>query len=326
MSLNFKKKFFFSSNGKCDPCQPGFGSVLLKALLDNMSFLPAAATGGSVYWYFVLLNYVKDEDLAGCSTACASLLTAVSRQLQDRLTPMEALLQTRYGLYSSPFDPVLFDLEMNGSSCKNVYNSSIGVQSDEIDLSDVLSGNGKVSSCTAAEGSFTSLTGLLEVEPLHFTCVSTSDGTRIERDDAMSSFGVTPAVGGLSSGTVGEASTALSSAAQVALQSLSHAMASAEQQLQVLQEKQQQLLKLQQQKAKLEAKLHQTTAAAAAAASAASAVGPGHNSVPSNPVAAPGFFIHPSDVIPPTPKTTPLFMTPPLTPLLQFRTSQIRLF
>lgn len=46
----------------------------------------------------------------------------------------------RYGLYSSPFDPVLFDLEICGSSCKNVYNSSIGVQSDEIDLSDVLSG------------------------------------------------------------------------------------------------------------------------------------------------------------------------------------------
>ncbi|XP_075352229.1 dual E2 ubiquitin-conjugating enzyme/E3 ubiquitin-protein ligase BIRC6 isoform X6 [Mycteria americana] len=266
------------SNGRCDPSQQGFGSVLLKALLDNMPLLPAAATGGSVYWYFVLLNYVKDEDLAGCSTACASLLTAVSRQLQDRLTPMEALLQTRYGLYSSPFDPVLFDLEISGSSCKNVYNSSIGVQSDEIDLSDVLSGNGKISSCAAAEGSFTSLTGLLEVEPLHFTCVSTSDGTRIERDDAMSTFGVTPAVGGLSSGTVGEASTALSSAAQ---------------------------------KAKLEAKLHQTTAAAAAAAAA---VGPVHNSVPSNPVAAPGFFIHPSDVIPPTPKTTPLFMTPPLTP------------
>lgn len=63
----------------------------------------------------------------------------------------------------------------------------------------------------------------------------------------VSTFGVTPSVGGLSSGTVGEASTALSSAAQVALQSLSHAMASAEQQLQVLQEKQQQLLKLQQQ-------------------------------------------------------------------------------
>ncbi|XP_030643061.1 baculoviral IAP repeat-containing protein 6 [Chanos chanos] len=299
------------SNGKGDPSQQGFGLALLKALLDNIPYLPAAATGGSVFWYFVLLNYVKDEDLAGCSTACASLLTAASRQLQDRLTPLEALLQTRYGLYSSPFDPVLFDLEVSGSSCKNAFNSSIGVQSDEIDLSDILSGNGKVNSCGAAEGSFTALTGLLEVEPLHFTCVSTSDGTRVERDDAMSTFGVTPTVGGLSAGTVGEASTALSSAAQVALQSLSHAMVSAEQQLQVLQEKQQQLLKLQQQKAKLEAKLHQTTSAAAAAASG---VGPIHNSVPSNPSATPGFFIHPSDVIPPTPKTTPLFMTPPLTP------------
>ncbi|XP_029608753.1 baculoviral IAP repeat-containing protein 6 isoform X16 [Salmo trutta] len=298
------------SNGKGEPSQQGFGMNLLNALLDNMPYLPAAATGGSVFWYFVLLNYVKDEDLSGCSTACASLLTAVSRQLQDRLTPPEALLQTRYGLYSSPFDPVLFDLEVSGSSCKNAFNSSIGVQSDEIDLSEILSGNGKVSSCAAAEGSFTALTGLLEVEPLHFTCISTSDGTRVERDDAsmftVSTFGVTPAVGGLSAGTVGEASTALSSAAQVALQSLSHAMVSAEQQLQVLQEKQQQLFKLQQQKAKLEAKLHQTTSAAVA-----SGVGPIHNSVPSS---APGFFIHPSEVIPPTPKTTPLFMTPPLTP------------
>lgn len=301
------------SNGKGDPAQQGFGVSLLKALIENMPYLPAAATGGSVFWYFVLLNYVKEEDLAGCSTACASLLTAVSRQLQDRLTPLEALLQTRYGLYSSPFDPVLFDLEVSGSSCKNAYNSSIGVQSDEIDLSEILSGNGKVSCCAAAEGSFTALTGLLEVEPLHFSCISTSDGTRVERDDAsmftVSTFGVTPTVGGLSSGSVGEASTALSSAAQVALQSLSHAMVSAEQQLQVLQEKQQQLLKLQQQKAKLEAKLHQTTSAAAAAAS-----GHLHNSVPSNSSSAPGFFIHPSDVIPPTPKTTPLFMTPPLTP------------
>lgn len=43
----------------------------------------------------MLLNYVKEEDLACCSTACASLLTSISRQLQDRLTPLEALLQTR---------------------------------------------------------------------------------------------------------------------------------------------------------------------------------------------------------------------------------------
>lgn len=58
--------------------------------------------------------------------------------------PSHYLLTFRYGLYSSPFDPVLFDLEVSGSSCKNAFNSSIGVQSDEIDLSDILSGIGYV--------------------------------------------------------------------------------------------------------------------------------------------------------------------------------------
>lgn len=66
---------------------------LLCSLLPHL--YSGLALSGAVFWYFVLLNYVKDEDLAGCSTACASLLTAVSRQLQDRLTPLEALLQTR---------------------------------------------------------------------------------------------------------------------------------------------------------------------------------------------------------------------------------------
>lgn len=55
-----------------------------------------------------------------------------------------------------------------------------------------MSGNGKVNSSGVAEGSFTALTGLLEVEPLHFTCVSTSDGTRVERDDASMFTGTYP--------------------------------------------------------------------------------------------------------------------------------------
>lgn len=47
--------WFFCSNGRCDPSQQGFGSVLLKALLDNMPLLPAAATGGT-YAVFVAVN------------------------------------------------------------------------------------------------------------------------------------------------------------------------------------------------------------------------------------------------------------------------------
>lgn len=46
---------FLCSNGRCDPSQQGFGSVLLKALLDNMPLLPAAATGG-MYTMFVVIK------------------------------------------------------------------------------------------------------------------------------------------------------------------------------------------------------------------------------------------------------------------------------
>uniref|UniRef100_A0A3Q3KMW9 Dual E2 ubiquitin-conjugating enzyme/E3 ubiquitin-protein ligase BIRC6 n=1 Tax=Monopterus albus TaxID=43700 RepID=A0A3Q3KMW9_MONAL len=276
------------SNGKADPSQQGFGVSLLQSLLDNMPYLPAAATGGSVFWYFVLLNYVKEEDLAGCSTACASLLTAISRQLQDRLTPLESnpglfpywLSSSRYGLYSSPFDPVLFDLEVSGSSCKNAFNSSIGVQSDEIDLSDILSGMNysTIDSCYSC--SILSTVGTYSPwnKDLHTRCVRKVPG--------LSVISLQPVY-------------AFSDALVNSSSSLHHQVLSKEQRI-----------KLKFLKAKLEAKLHQTTSAAVAA----SGVGPIHNSVPSNPSCTPSFFIHPSDVIPPTPKTTPLFMTPPLTP------------
>ncbi|XP_078714316.1 dual E2 ubiquitin-conjugating enzyme/E3 ubiquitin-protein ligase BIRC6 isoform X2 [Lampetra fluviatilis] len=312
------------SNGRTEAIRKEFSRALLLALLDNLPYIPAAATAGALYWYFVLLNYVKEEDLAECSTACAALLMAVSRQLTDRLTPLEALLRARYGLYRSPFDPLLFDFEMSGSSYKNAYlvSSSSNVQSDEIDLSEIMTGNGKVAGGAAADSSFTALTGLLEVEPLHFTCVATSDGTRVEKDERGNGFGMMAGPGGAAAANSGgDTSQALSTAAQAALHSLSTAMATAEHQLHALQEKQHQLLKLQQQKVKLEAKLHQTTAAAAAAASAAGAsvtAGPSAAPLMSSAAAAvahhPGYYPYSSELFPPTPKTTPLFMTPPLTP------------
>lgn len=48
LHANNKLAVFFScySNGKGDPSQQGFGVSLLKALLDNMPYLPSAATGG----------------------------------------------------------------------------------------------------------------------------------------------------------------------------------------------------------------------------------------------------------------------------------------
>jgi baculoviral IAP repeat-containing protein 6 len=81
-----------------------------------------------------------------------------------------------------------------------------------------------------------------------------------------------------------------------ALASLSTAMASAEQQLQQLQQKQMQLYKLQQQKQKLVQKLAETSKSVGAASSMAH------------------YAPYASELFPPTPKNTPFFMTPPVTP------------
>ena len=80
-----------------------------------------------------------------------------------------------------------------------------------------------------------------------------------------------------------------------ALASLSTAMVSAEQQLQQLQQKQLQLIKLQQQKQKLVQKLSETS-----------------KSVGSSSVTH--YTPYTSELFPPTPKNTPFFMTPPVTP------------
>lgn len=55
LNVNVSGYVFLYSNGRCDPSQQGFGSVLLKALLDNMPLLPAAATGG-MYTMFVIIQ------------------------------------------------------------------------------------------------------------------------------------------------------------------------------------------------------------------------------------------------------------------------------
>lgn len=81
-----------------------------------------------------------------------------------------------------------------------------------------------------------------------------------------------------------------------AMTSLSTAMASAEQQLQQLQQKQLQLLKLQQQKQKLEQKLAETSKSHSTASSLSH------------------YVPYTSELFPPTPKNTPFFMTPPVTP------------
>ncbi|XP_064622207.1 baculoviral IAP repeat-containing protein 6-like isoform X2 [Lineus longissimus] len=318
------------TKGLSDPdAAPSFSFTLLQALIECLPLIPRAISAGALHWYFSLLNRVKCMDINLVGQRCSDMLSLVAKHYSDKINPIYNLLKARYALYGSPEDPDLFDIEPphNIKPSSTVTNSSTyasvvaGVSNsnptfgsggtnttsngtssntgkEESDFEDLLTltAGFEKSQRSGNDQFMRQMVGLLEVEPLHFTCHATSDGTRMERmDSGVPGTTVTSTHSGLS-GTInfGEG-LASSLSAGAALASLSTAMASAEQQLQLLQSKQQQLMKLQVQKNKLEQQLAETT----------------------NTISAPTphlAFSYSSELFPPTPKTTPLFMTPPMTP------------
>ncbi|XP_033629629.1 baculoviral IAP repeat-containing protein 6-like isoform X3 [Asterias rubens] len=283
----------------------GFKQALLYSLLRILPSLLASISSGSMHWFFLMLGMVKQQDPKRTGKACTSLLMASAQQLADRTLPEHSLLRSRFGLYGTPLDPILFDMEppvvspapKSSSSASSTSNAvpptfpnppgipASGFSYDIPDMQGSSQGGSKLSSDPASSplSGTHFMRGLLEVEPLHFMCCSTSDGTHVERVGSGADSVQGSVVINTSNPTMPESITS----------SLSATMASAEQQLQLLQHKTQTLIKLSQQQ-KLEQKLQETSASATA------------NSMPSNHLYG--------EFLPATPKNTPFFMTPPLTP------------
>ena len=109
----------------------------------------------------------------------------------------------RFGLYGTPLDPILFDMEppvvspapKSSSSASSTSNAvpptfpnppgipASGFSYDIPDMQGSSQGGSKLSSDPASSplSGTHFMRGLLEVEPLHFMCCSTSDGTHVER-------------------------------------------------------------------------------------------------------------------------------------------------
>lgn len=181
-------------------------------------------------------------DASATSEKCMELLGEIAKSYSCRVNPYHSLLRARYGLYGSPLEPDLFDIDppqlrtapATNTTYSGVVASTVGtttggvsaggipltagsglanvtagsgvnglVFSDEVLFKDLmnlchmdknLSGPsgvlniGSNSRCGAEQPLSRYLTGLLEVEPLHFTCHATSDGTRMERLDTCKIF------------------------------------------------------------------------------------------------------------------------------------------
>ncbi|GFS25394.1 baculoviral IAP repeat-containing protein 6, partial [Elysia marginata] len=122
------------------------------------------------------------------------LIWALTVQIND--------VEKRYGLYGNPFEAELFDLEhssvtkpqavLSGTTpftngLKGLSSSGSGNSAgnkDHTDLFDLLTSEKNFK--TQPDCLRSDILGLLEVEPLHFRCHATSDGTRMERMDATS--------------------------------------------------------------------------------------------------------------------------------------------
>lgn len=74
---------------------PSFSYSLLHALLASFPLLPSAHFAGAVRWFFTMLNRVKCMDITQVSQACSDLLVQISKQYNERMSPLHALLKSR---------------------------------------------------------------------------------------------------------------------------------------------------------------------------------------------------------------------------------------
>ncbi|XP_053375851.1 baculoviral IAP repeat-containing protein 6-like isoform X2 [Mercenaria mercenaria] len=307
---------------------PAFNLALLEALLDCLPLLPCAYSAGGVKWYFTLLNRVKCMDVMSTSSSAAQLLSAVSKHFHERASPLHALLKARYGLNGHPFEPDLFDMEIPqavkqiipGNQPVSSFTSSVtstnastsssttgagSQQQDDLDFYDFFNGPSEKSTKSLMEHARNHVLGMLEVEPLHFSCHSTSDGTKMERLDSTATSGTTSVInaglgttslGGNMSGTINFGESVPQTTYTLAHSSLPYNLPStitvAAKQLHEQNSKNYQSVK--HKIMHIKQMLHEVN----------------KNTPPSLQKTPSGS----SELMPSTPKTTPQVMTPPLTP------------
>lgn len=98
-------------------------------------------------------------------------------------------LLSRYGLYGCPLDPVLFDaipqnpvVQQHSPLFSGLTTPSLAQKG--VPPATTVGSTSEQESCSGTNSAL-ACQGLLEVQPLHFVCCSTSDGARIERTDII---------------------------------------------------------------------------------------------------------------------------------------------
>lgn len=190
--------------------QSCFEFNIFKALLNILNSITDVRSAGGLQWIFALLLKVTSKNTQYVATKCITLLNKLAEDLNNKSNPYHLLLRCRYGLYGTPLELELFDLEsppypkcssntyvtyaaaVTGGA--DAFNSSqesfenCPFSKESLNPKDVISGaNTKLKWKTLVPPKV--YKGLIETEPLHFTCISGSEGTRLENADT-STYGM----------------------------------------------------------------------------------------------------------------------------------------
>ncbi|XP_033217381.1 baculoviral IAP repeat-containing protein 6 isoform X2 [Belonocnema kinseyi] len=194
-----------------DPLPHSFEEAVLSVSVTLLPSIVSVQWAGSLRWLAILITRLLPLDRThSIAQQCISLVQQIATEMSNRVNPYHLLLATRFGLYNSPFETELFDMDPpvppKFSSTPITYASTVtGEQAttsitatssshpqDSIDLRDLLTLPSHPSTelavpsklCLKTLTSNHSMKGLLEVEPLHFTCHAASDGTKMEKIDS----------------------------------------------------------------------------------------------------------------------------------------------
>ncbi|KAL0100417.1 hypothetical protein PUN28_019635 [Cardiocondyla obscurior] len=198
-----------------------FDEAMLSALVNLLPSIVEVHWAGSLRWLQLLITrFLPLDRNYSIAHKCISLVQQIATEISKRVNPYHLLLATRFGLYNTPFETELFDLEPpmlpKFSSIPVTYASVVTseqagpsvassgavhskISQDSIDLRDLLTlpthpaSEFVISSKLKALCANHNMKGLLEVEPLHFTCHAASDGTKMEKiDPGMNTINIGP--------------------------------------------------------------------------------------------------------------------------------------
>lgn len=177
-----------------------FYSKLKDAILICLPETIKSTFSGALRWFMLLISGTSTQDSQGpIAEKCIEMLLKTVNEMSKKQNPLISLLRTRFGLYGLPFEPELFDVELPLSTKYNLLpitfasvvksSTSPHLQNQSIDLKNFCVTEGTELRILPIQlrqrGIGNHLKGLLEVEPLHFTCCGVSEATRLENMDSQ---------------------------------------------------------------------------------------------------------------------------------------------